>query len=721
MSNNGIVADQSTERNGHVSAPGGSTVSSPEAHEPGGSNGAPASDAERAFRFTDYRRRQQEDVRDAARRYIANGFAIVPMRWESKRPQQKGWPKLRLTLEQVDQYFPAGDLRQNVGILTGEPSRGLVDIDLDAEEAVRLASAFLPPTRMISGRPSKPRSHWYYRLSGPCPTEKYADPVGEVGGRKMLVELRGDGCQTMAPPSYHPSHEPVEWNENGEPAEVTLEELRPCLAQLALAALLARHWPAEGVRQSFAMALAGGLVREGWDKDTIERFLRAVAEVADDEEANDRANTAGHTCARMEQSQTATGWRTVEQILGEHGPTIVQQARRWASQVVSSSVSPELATNPAGPSRSSSNTSESKTLEVMTLKDCESRELEWFWKPRIPKGALTLLEGDPEKGKSLVAMHMIAVATRGEPFLPGEEPVGPPCDVLYLTAEDDIERTVKPRLEAAGADTSRVHVITSVITSAKESDVRRTFAMPQDLDLLEKEIRQKNVKLVVIDPLAAYLSEKINPNNDVQVRQALTPMAQLAERLRVTFLIIRHLNKDVTKRAMYRGSGSIGIVGAARAAMVVDVHPHDREMRVVYWVKGNLGPKLPPLQFCVKTRPVTVLKADGAEAQQEYPYVEWHGECDLDLDAVNEARQKPRASRREACKECLRKLLREGPVPSTELERRLQAEGHSPKTYQRARAELGVVARQTPHGWVTELSKTPPDPTPAVVSDDVTI
>ncbi len=162
----------------------------------------------------------------AAEKYICRGFAVVPVPHGKKGPIRKGWEDLRLTLDELPQHFN-GRL-QNVGLILGKPSRGLVDVDLDAEEAAKVAGRFLPPT-LTSGRESSPHSHWWY--FSPSRTGRYKDTDGQV-----LVELRSTGCQTVVEPSMHPSGERVIWHETGpEPAVVEAGRLPRLVRELATA------------------------------------------------------------------------------------------------------------------------------------------------------------------------------------------------------------------------------------------------------------------------------------------------------------------------------------------------------------------------------------------------------------------------------------------------------------------------------------------------------
>jgi hypothetical protein len=157
-----------------------------------------------------------------AEQYLARGWSPIPLEPGQKRPALPGWQHLRLAKADLAGHFSGG---QNVGLLLGDPSGGLVDVDLDSPRARELAPEFLPPTGLMSGRKSSPRSHWWYRVSEPIETIQLRG-----------VELRSTGVQTVVPPSRHPSGELYEWHEFGKPSEATPDELIAAVYDLAQAA-----------------------------------------------------------------------------------------------------------------------------------------------------------------------------------------------------------------------------------------------------------------------------------------------------------------------------------------------------------------------------------------------------------------------------------------------------------------------------------------------------
>src|SRR5439155_22738721 len=172
------------------------------------------------------------------------GGKPVPYPPRQKKPVLAGWQKLRLAEADLCSYF---DAHNNIGILNGEPSAGLVDVDLDAPEAVTVAPVFLPSTNLIFGRSGKPRSHWEYIADPLAATKQFKDCDGEKGcDGTMLVEFRSTGTQTVWPPSTHPSGEMVRFDAEGEPGRMDGAALQAAVARVAACALPARHWPELG-------------------------------------------------------------------------------------------------------------------------------------------------------------------------------------------------------------------------------------------------------------------------------------------------------------------------------------------------------------------------------------------------------------------------------------------------------------------------------------------
>jgi archaellum biogenesis ATPase FlaH len=304
------------------------------------------------------------------------------------------------------------------------------------------------------------------------------------------------------------------------------------------------------------------------------------------------------------------------------------------------------------------------------MSEVESESVEWLWEGRIPLGKITIYDGDPGKGKSVSTMDLAARITTGRPF-PHEqvehlEQVG---GVVIISAEDGLADTIKPRLEAADADTSKVVAISTV------SDVEgneQTLSIPKDIATIEEAIARVNAKLVIIDPLMAFLSG--NANHDQDVRKAMTPLSKMAEKTGVAVLCVRHMSKKESENALYHGGGSIGIIGTAMSGLVVETHPDDKEPKVLAITKNILGKKADSLTYNITT-------ADNGACK-----VEWGGTIDLDANdlVTTNGTELGRA------KTWLREELSKGRRWCEDVKKAAQEAEISAITLRRARQELGI-------------------------------
>jgi hypothetical protein len=242
---------------------------------------------------------------------IRLGLAPILVPPRQKKPVIKGWTELRLTRDDLPRYFSRNE---NCGVLNGAPSGGLLDVDLDAPEALAACGAFLPRTNLVFGRPSKPRAHREYRVQGDPPrTAQFRDTDGT-----MLVELRSSGSQTLWPGSTHPDGELNCLESLGEPMLVDARDLAAAVARVAACALLARHWPTEpGSRHAIANAVAGYLLRGGLDQDVVDAIVIQAAKAAGDEEWRQRAADVRTTAKVQAAWRPTTGGPTLGTLLGE--------------------------------------------------------------------------------------------------------------------------------------------------------------------------------------------------------------------------------------------------------------------------------------------------------------------------------------------------------------------------------------------------------------------
>ena len=256
-----------------------------------------------------------------ARFYTERGYAAAPLRRRSKKLLKKGLPKRTLREEEIAQHFSK---QINVGLRCGEPSGHLIDIDVDASEALMLAPAFLPATEMRHGRESKPSSHLWFTADTPLKSERFCDVDGTV-----LVEIRSTGSITMVPPSVHPGGERLQWETIESPSPITADELRAAVQKLAAATLVARHWPKKGIRHHASLALAGLLLRSGVTEADTQKFMDAALRQAGDEEWLQRRDNVFGTARTLDQGRPATGGPALAKLLGKDGPELVRLLQHW--------------------------------------------------------------------------------------------------------------------------------------------------------------------------------------------------------------------------------------------------------------------------------------------------------------------------------------------------------------------------------------------------------
>ena len=236
-------------------------------------------------------------------------------------------------------------------------------------------------------------------------------------------------------------------------------------------------------------------------------------------------------------------------------------------------------------------------LEYTSAASFDVRSITWMWPGRFAIGKLGLIGGMPDMGKGLVGAF-IAAAVTASVDLPCNEGKTPQGNVIWFSAEDDIEDTVVPRLIAAGADLKRVHIIKTMRKDGKE----RAFSLVTDLPELRKTIgRIGNVVLVIIDPMSAYVGVgKVNTSSTTDVRGFLTPLTQMAAELQIAVIGIMHFNKkaDVTS-AMLRIADSLAYVAAARHVYVVVEDPNVEGRRLFVKAKNNLAPDKAALPYVI--------------------------------------------------------------------------------------------------------------------------
>ena len=335
------------------------------------------------------------------------------------------------------------------------------------------------------------------------------------------------------------------------------------------------------------------------------------------------------------------------------------------------------------------NTVETETpeLKIIRMSDIQSEPVNWLWKPYIPYGAITLIQGDGEMGKTTVSLAIAAAVTQGESLpivLDSTDGLRDGCaftasvfpeNVIVQNGEDSYSRTIKPRLEKLGADCDRVFTIC-------DEDVALTYADKR----IEQTIIEKNAKLVIIDPVQAFWG-KANMNAVNGVRPVLKQLGTVAERTGCAIILVGHLRKSGGK-STYRGLGSIDIFAAARSVLIVGRVENGSGIRIMVHQKSNLTPSGPAQTFGID--PATGFF--------------WAGETDATADeVVNGVGRTNNGNKVDEAKSFIMNVLQNGAVLSADILQMAAVRGIAEKTLQRAKSELCVCSRKINGVWYWEL------------------
>ena len=310
------------------------------------------------------------------------------------------------------------------------------------------------------------------------------------------------------------------------------------------------------------------------------------------------------------------------------------------------------------------------------MSEIEAQKLAWLWPGRIPLGKMTLFAGDPGLGKSFVTLDIVARVTQGAKWPDGarNDLAG---NVILLSAEDDPSDTIRPRLEAAGADLDKVHILEAVrhIKPNGESSLDH-FSLQTDITALQDAAVSRDVRLIVIDPISAYLGSTDSHVN-AKVRGLLAPLTALAQTLRFSLVIVDHLSKS-NRPALYRPNGSIGFTAAARAVWFFAKDPDAAEQRLMLPGKLNLAPEQTGLGYALK------------QSEPGIVAVAWGEAVTMTADSVLQPEAAEERSERLEAADWLREHLAAGPVSAKQLKKDANSAGLSWITVRRAQELLGI-------------------------------
>lgn len=321
------------------------------------------------------------------------------------------------------------------------------------------------------------------------------------------------------------------------------------------------------------------------------------------------------------------------------------------------------------------------TARLTSLDSVPPERVDWLWRWRIPLRMVTLLEGNPDVGKSTLLADLSARVSTGRP-MPDASEIPEPADVVIVAPEDHLACVVVPRLMRAGADLSRVKVLKIVGRGGTERDPLITSA---DMEHTKRACAGLRVRLLILDPLFASMPDHVNVDRDHQVRRALIPLTALAEDLGCAVVAVRHWTKSERQNVLHKGGGSIGIIGAARSALVVGLDPDDDTRRVLALPKHNLAPaSTPSLAFRLEP-----------DSTGDHCRVTWEGTIAVTASALSLApnQREDRSQAEEAEAFLLDELAGGHEVLGSEIKNKAKAAGIAERTLWRAKDKLGIVSR----------------------------
>jgi len=575
---------------------------------------------------------------EAAVKYALDGLAVFPCAKKTPLTGEGGFRNASLDATQILQWWTENPDAQ-IGLPTGEVNHLFV-IDIDGPEGERAVEKIgLPETFTVATRPGR-YQFWFRQPEG----RKSKCTAGVLGPQ---LDTRGDGGYVVAPPSiHHVTGKPYRVVKDIPWAPAPIELLEP--HKSSAAGTTGADAIPKGRRHQTMLAIAGALRARGLSRETVLTQLQITNEKQcvpplEDAEIQKLADYVGAKPTGF------PGQRPIE-ICAE--------------------------------------------VEMESFRDVRAEAVRWLWNQRIPLGKLTIFAGDPGKGKSLVTIDIAARLSRGTRF-----PDGAPCgvgDAVFLSAEDDPADTIKPRLDAAGANDSRVHRVKAVkVTLGDGGTGESVFSLERDIEKLDAAIGKiASTQLLVIDPVSAYMG-KIDTHRDAEIRRVLAPLAELASRRRVAVVGVMHLKKGDTS-ALLRVSGSIGFVAAARVVWGFGEDPDTPENRVMVGVKNNLAPLGNGLAYRI-------------EAVGENPRIVWQqGTVTLDANAVlsvERGERNGRGARRGDAEGWLLALLAPGEeVPVSTIMTEAHNVQFSWRTIEQAKKECGVRAVKRGRIWAWVLA-----------------
>jgi putative DNA primase/helicase len=627
-----------------------------------------------------------DGILQSVMQYHKEGLVVVPLKENMKIPVHAKWQELQYNEQELEKQFFNG---HNVGIHTGSVSNYIIDLDFDAPEVRALAPIVFPKhNHPFFGRKSARNSHCFVKVQSDLAIINYDLTKAELEELaedypSRLLEIRGSNHQTMVPPSIHPEGEQLAWNNNPFIKDAIpsyeLHELKRKCGLLCFLALCAKKYAPNDMRHDFCLALAGSLAYAGYEDSEIIAYVGAVCEVAGDPNYERRADSVkGAKSSQNKLNKEKEGKKIrvaglpkLCKIAGFN--KLKDKLHEWLYG-----------------EREEKQDFKRKPKEILELKgelveaiDVIEKPIDWIWFGYLAQGTLNSIFGAPGDSKGFFMCLLVSHVTNGTAF-----PDDFNCEkgnVIILPGEDILASVLRPRLRGANANLNNVSFLPSQI---KENGEPVTMHLKRHISFIEEKIIQKgNVKLLVVDPLESFLGG-IDSNKSIEMRDALMPLSNMAERLNVAVLLIDHTRKSEEGGALERQIGSRAKTGIVRSIMCFIPDPDNKEIRYLCPVKQNNTAKMPGWKIRIDTtyldNGICVAKANWIEKDEKI-------NADHIFARIKEKRMPTKKNKMELAEEFLREFLKDGEKEASVIkDAALKKKGIGATTIDKAADNIGV-------------------------------
>ena len=521
-----------------------------------------------------------KDALQFAKRYCEEGLHPIPVQYKGKNPTVSGWPNLKVTPDNVKQYFNGKET--NIGILLGD---GLIDIDIDDERLLGLAKGILPPSGSVFGRASKPSSHYLYK-SDLQETKRY------TFGNKTLIEIRSKGCQTVVPPSVHPEGEIITWERRESLTKTSSEQITQCAGLLAFTSIILNYYPSKsGERNDVCDAITGVLLRAGFGTEDIDTTVTFIAQHCGDEEYRKRAK-AKTIKKNLDEKKKVLGLPALQKLLELQNDDI-DKIREFLNISIKENHEPL------------------KFLSYFENLNKPIPKPQWLIPGLIMKNTVFMISGFGGSGKSSLSVLLgITGAHHLKSFLTRKVPC--PFSTLIMNQEDTMDqlrlkasaykkhfKLTKPVFQGEIFENTDKKICDIFFVSGAEKKftlgkfTKDILTPSPHYEEIRNKVLENNIELIIVDPFI-LLFEGINENEASHVSTAMKLLLELGAQTNAAVIVIDHISKaslnidicdDINNRQAAT-KGSINKMSAARGGLLL-THMSKKDARSVFNIEEN--------------------------------------------------------------------------------------------------------------------------------------